>query len=80
MCVSGEGRPAENLTIDNNERITDCREYTYLGVKLTDSGRTEQAINDKIAKERMVTKSLNQVLWEQNIANDTKIKVMFKKL
>lgn len=56
----GIGDPSMiNLEIDQNNMIKTCNTYTYLGITTNKQGESEDAVMDRISKERKITGALN---------------------
>ncbi|XP_072401642.1 uncharacterized protein [Diabrotica undecimpunctata] len=56
-------------------KIKKCDQCIYLGVKLTKTGRTDEAIKDRITKGKRDIGALNSVLWQKNIRPETKKRI-----
>lgn len=69
MCIGGEGT---DLEIDDNTIVKSCSDYTYLGTKINQSGRTEEEILERIVKGKKVIGCLNSLLWSTNISKERK--------
>ncbi|XP_072383859.1 uncharacterized protein [Diabrotica undecimpunctata] len=61
LCIGGENT-ADDLDLEDG-KIKKCDKCLYLGVKLTKTGRTDEAIKDRITKGKRVIGALNSVLW-----------------
>lgn len=68
MCV---GRLAQNLHI-GHETIKACTEYKYLGSIISDTGKIEKDIEDKVIKGKRATKALHGTIWNRNLTKQTK--------
>ncbi|XP_072379150.1 uncharacterized protein [Diabrotica undecimpunctata] len=60
--IRGE-HTADDLDLEDG-KIKKCGQCIYLGVKLTKTGRTDEAIKDRITKGKRVIGALNSVLWQ----------------
>lgn len=69
MCIGGEGT---DLEVDDSCIVQYCSDYTYLGTKISQSGRTEEEILERIIKGKRVIGCLNSLLWSTNISIERK--------
>ncbi|XP_072375789.1 uncharacterized protein [Diabrotica undecimpunctata] len=73
LCIGGE-HTVDDLDLEDG-KIKKCDQCIYLGVKLTRTGRTDEAIKDRITKGNRVIGALNLVLWQKNIRPETKKRI-----
>ena len=73
LCIGG-GKHSEDLDLEVG-KIKKYDQCIYLGMKLTETGRSDEAVKDRITKGKQVVGTLNSVLWEKNIRPETKKKI-----
>ncbi|XP_030753967.1 uncharacterized protein LOC115880813 [Sitophilus oryzae] len=69
MCIGEKGT---DLEVDDSCIVQYCSVYTYLGTKISQSGRTEEEILERIIKGKKVIGCLNSLLWSTNISIERK--------
>lgn len=69
ICVGSE---FGDLQLEDGRQIPITGEYTYLGTKITRSGRTEPEIEERIIKGKKIIGALNSVLWSSRISREKK--------
>lgn len=68
MCV---GERTNNIQI-GEDTIKACRKYRYLGSIITDTGKVEEDIQEKVTKGKRAIKALHGTIWNKNITKETK--------
>ncbi|XP_030749700.1 uncharacterized protein LOC115877593 [Sitophilus oryzae] len=66
------GGPQENIVLEDGSVIKNCDKYKYLGLKITNDGKLDEGIKDRIMQGRRATSMLNGVLWDQGISKTNK--------
>ena len=61
--------------MEDGQQIKDCAKYKYLGVRLIQDGKTDQAIKDKNTLARKAIAMLNGIQWDQRISKDKKRRI-----
>lgn len=64
MCV---GRQTEDLTLENHKKITGCKEYKCLRMKIANRGKCKKKVQNWLIKEKKL--SYNQEDWLMRIRN-----------
>lgn len=72
MCIGGEHR---DLIIENGQRIKQCKEYKYLGIKISQNGTLDEAIRERNMQGRKAIGMLNSILWDKNISKENKKRI-----
>lgn len=65
------GERGQDLNIES-DIIKNTKRFKYLGVTFTESGTSNEDINNKIGQGRRTIKQLNSVLWSDKITKETK--------
>ncbi|XP_046662697.1 uncharacterized protein LOC124355579 [Homalodisca vitripennis] len=55
LCIGGQ---IQDLQLNSGEKISGCEEYIYLGTRITQDGKCEKMINDRIVGARRITEHL----------------------
>ncbi|XP_030762136.1 uncharacterized protein LOC115886948 [Sitophilus oryzae] len=64
------GGPQEYIVLEDGSVIKNCDKYKYLGLKITNDGKLDEGIKDRIMQGRGTM--LNGVLWDQGISKANK--------
>jgi len=67
----GEGK--EILKFDSGEEIKTCTEWTYLDIKINQSGDNTTEIKHRISQTRKAVNALNSIWWHKNITKNGKL-------
>ena len=60
-CMS-IGGSAQNIALENNKIIKHCKEYKYLGMKITQDGTQDKAIKERNSQGRKAISMINGIL------------------
>ncbi|XP_030764607.1 uncharacterized protein LOC115888880 [Sitophilus oryzae] len=67
------GGPQENIVLEDGSVIKNCDKYKkYLGLKITNDGKLDEGIKDRIMQGRRAISVLNGVLRDQGISKANK--------
>ena len=69
------GGDQQSIELEDGQQIKGCEHYKYLGVRLTQDGRTDQAIRERNTLARKAIAMLNGILWDQRISKDNKRRI-----
>ncbi|XP_044755015.1 uncharacterized protein LOC123313968 [Coccinella septempunctata] len=69
MCVGGEN---EDLMLEGGLKIKSCEDYVYFGTVISQNGRTDKEIQQRINKGRKIIGALNSILWSKEISKQHK--------
>lgn len=72
MCIGGEQK---DLVLNNGQKIKQCSEYKYLGMKLSQNGSLDQAIKERNIQGRKAISLLNGVLWDKSVNKTNKTRI-----
>ena len=61
------GGDQQSIELEDGQQIKGCEHFKYLGVRLTQDGRTDQAIKERNTLARKATAMLNGILWDPRI-------------
>jgi hypothetical protein len=61
-----------HLEMDNDDIITGCTKFWYLGTTFTKDGRDTKNIRHRVTPARKITSALNGVGWSKNITRNRK--------
>ncbi|CAH0395288.1 unnamed protein product [Bemisia tabaci] len=69
------GGDQQSIELEDGQQIKGCEHYKYLGVRLTQDGRTDQAIKERNTLARKATAMLNGILWDPRISKENKRRI-----
>ncbi|CAH0393483.1 unnamed protein product [Bemisia tabaci] len=69
------GGDQQGIELEDGQQIKGCEHYKYLGVRLTQDGRTDQAIKERNTLARKATAMLNGILWDPRVSKENKRRI-----
>lgn len=66
------GGDQQDIELEDGQCIKSCEHYKYLGVRVSQDGKMDQAIKDRNLQGRKAIAMLNRILWDQSISKEKK--------
>ncbi|XP_072160540.1 uncharacterized protein [Bemisia tabaci] len=60
------GGDQQDIELEDGQCIKSCEHYKYLGVRVSQDGKMDQAIKDRNLQGRKAIAMLNRILWDQS--------------
>jgi len=72
MCIGGV---QQDLILEDGQIIKNCKDYKYLGMKITNDGTLDQTIKERNIQGRQAISMMNGILWDQQISKQNKHRI-----